>query len=102
MDWHMIDAWPDKRWVPDTCCFPAEFSTECGRKGSEVIYKTGCYEIIYKWFKERLLVIGLVGLTVAFVQVSTYEFTGKKNVILIFPAVWFDIINASVLHSKTP
>lgn len=70
MDWHMIDAWSDKRWVPDTCCLPGDYSMGCGQKGSDFIYKTGCYEIIYKWFKERLLVVGLVGLTVAFVQVS--------------------------------
>lgn len=79
MDWHMIDAWPDKRWVPDTCCFPAELGPECGHKGSDVIYKTGCYEVIYKWFKERLLVIGLVGLTVAFVQVSICSNTTEKK-----------------------
>ncbi|XP_060531058.1 tetraspanin-9 [Cylas formicarius] len=68
MDWHMIDAWQDKKWVPDTCCLPAEFAAGCGRNGGDAIYKTGCYEVIYRWFKDRLLVVGLVGLTVAFVQ----------------------------------
>lgn len=68
MDWHMIDAWPDKRWVPDTCCLPADYGVDCGQRVGDSIYKTGCYEVIYKWFRERLLVVGLVGLTVAFVQ----------------------------------
>ncbi|XP_025835238.1 tetraspanin-9-like, partial [Agrilus planipennis] len=22
-DWYMIDAWPTKKWVPDSCCVPA-------------------------------------------------------------------------------
>ncbi|XP_076274267.1 tetraspanin 5D [Rhynchophorus ferrugineus] len=68
MDWHMIDAWPEHRWVPDSCCLPAEYREKCGQTANDSIYKTGCYEIMYKWFKERLLVIGLLGLTVAFVQ----------------------------------
>ncbi|ENN74377.1 tetraspanin-9 [Dendroctonus ponderosae] len=68
MDWHMIDAWPEHRWVPDTCCLPADYGIGCGRKGSDILYKSGCYELIYKWFKERLMVVGLVGLIVAFVQ----------------------------------
>ncbi|XP_066146752.1 tetraspanin-9 isoform X2 [Euwallacea fornicatus] len=68
MDWHMIDAWPDKRWVPDTCCFLGDYSVGCGHVDSNYKEKPGCYEGIYKWFKERLLVVGLVGLIVAFVQ----------------------------------
>ncbi|XP_050297922.1 tetraspanin-9 [Anthonomus grandis grandis] len=67
-DWHMIDAWPDQLWVPDTCCLPANYGVGCGQQRSDSIYKSGCYKKIYEWFKERLLVIGLVGLTVAFVQ----------------------------------
>ncbi|CAG9765562.1 unnamed protein product [Ceutorhynchus assimilis] len=67
MDWYLIDAWPDERWVPDSCCLPADYATGCGKKTTG-FYQSGCRESIYKWFKERLLVVGLVGLTVAFVQ----------------------------------
>ncbi|XP_030759996.1 tetraspanin-9-like [Sitophilus oryzae] len=68
MNWHMIDAWPENRWVPDSCCLPADYGPGCGRKPNESIYEPGCYEKIYSWFKDRLLVVGLLGLSVAFVQ----------------------------------
>lgn len=73
-NWYMIQAWPTERWVPDSCCLPAvEFSSfasdHCGRSGNpDLWYSIGCSEKISMWFIKRLIVIGISGLVVAFIQ----------------------------------
>lgn len=67
----MIDAWPTKQWVPDTCCIPASFAEDCGKSGNaDIFYSNGCYHQIHMWFVQRLHIVGVVGLVVAFIQVS--------------------------------
>lgn len=73
-DWYMIDAWPDKKWVPDSCCLPAvEFShlaiDHCGQSGnSELWFGRGCSDQVHMWFVQRLHFIGIACLVVAFIQ----------------------------------
>ncbi|XP_022901657.1 tetraspanin-9 [Onthophagus taurus] len=74
-DWFMIKAWEDKRWVPESCCYPDILydkpnGTYCGRKlnSADNWYDRGCYSEIHNWFIARLYVIGVVGLGIAFIQ----------------------------------
>ncbi|XP_017775922.1 PREDICTED: tetraspanin-9 [Nicrophorus vespilloides] len=74
VDWYLIDAWPDQKWVPDSCCLPgAEHSVfagdHCGQSGNQDLwYAKGCSDQIHMWFMQRLHIIGIVGLVVAFIQ----------------------------------
>lgn len=71
----MIDAWPNEKWVPDSCCLPiVEFSylatDHCGQTGnSELWFNRGCSDQVHMWFVDRLHVVGILGLVVAFIQV---------------------------------
>ncbi|XP_063922888.1 tetraspanin-9-like isoform X2 [Zophobas morio] len=68
-DWFLIDAWPNKNWVPDTCCIPSKLEEDCGQSGNaDIFYSTGCYHQIHMWFVQRLHIVGVVGLVVAFIQ----------------------------------
>lgn len=67
-DWYMIDAWSDEKWVPDSCCLPANYDIGCGKIRDTGIYLHGCYSQIHSWFLQRLHVIGVVGLMIAFIQ----------------------------------
>jgi hypothetical protein len=43
----------------------------CGYEGNQDMwYTTGCAEQVQMWFVERLHIVGIVGLIVAFIQVS--------------------------------
>ncbi|CAH1112825.1 unnamed protein product [Psylliodes chrysocephalus] len=67
-DWYMIDAWPDEKWVPDSCCLPANFDANCGKIRDGAIYTQGCYAQINNFFIRRLDIIGFVGILIAFFQ----------------------------------
>ncbi|KAF5274273.1 hypothetical protein FQR65_LT04391 [Abscondita terminalis] len=73
-DWYSIDAWVNERWVPESCCLPASYINQtekkpCGHtENPEDWYPKGCYEQIKMWFVQRLHIVGVVGLLVAFVQ----------------------------------
>ncbi|XP_023012078.1 tetraspanin 5D [Leptinotarsa decemlineata] len=67
-DWYMIDAWPDHKWVPDSCCFPANYDQNCGKVWGAEVYTQGCYAQINNFFIRRLDIIGFVGILVAFFQ----------------------------------
>lgn len=71
-DWYMIDAWPDEKWVPDSCCLPANFDANCGKIRDGAIYTQGCYAQINNFFIRRLDIIGFVGILIAFFQVSIF------------------------------
>jgi hypothetical protein len=44
----------------------------CGYEGNQDMwYTTGCAEQVQMWFVERLHIVGIVGLIVAFIQVSS-------------------------------
>lgn len=77
----MIDAWPDEKWVPDSCCLPANYDLHCGKIKDSGLYMQGCFSQIYNWFLQRLDIIGVVGLMVAFLQVSmkTTKITSYLN-----------------------
>jgi len=48
------------------------FFTDCGLEGNQDMwYPTGCVEQVQMWFVERLHIVGVVGLVVAFIQVNT-------------------------------
>lgn len=64
----MIDNWPNERWVPDSCCKTTVLN--CGRSGdADLWYGNGCSEQVLMWFIQRLHIVGVVGLAVAFIQV---------------------------------
>lgn len=68
----MIDAWPDEKWVPDSCCVPAQFEKGCGKKWEVEAYSQGCYSQIHNFFIRRLDIIGVVGIMIAFIQVRVW------------------------------
>ncbi|CAG9819561.1 unnamed protein product [Phaedon cochleariae] len=67
-DWYMIDAWPEEKWVPDSCCLPASYDYNCGKIKDVSIYTQGCYDQIHNFFIKRLDIIGFVGILIAFFQ----------------------------------
>lgn len=85
VDWYLIDAWPNQKWVPDSCCLPgAEYSAvagkHCGEAGNpDLWYAKGCSDQIHMWFVQRLHIIGIVGLIVAFIQVIIFLFGNIKT-----------------------
>nr|CAD7194186.1 unnamed protein product [Timema douglasi] len=69
-DWYDISAWKGQRFVPDSCC-DIKFNniTDCGRSHNpDMWYTKGCAEQVQMWFVERLHIVGIVGLVVAFIQ----------------------------------
>ncbi|GFT28329.1 tetraspanin-4 [Nephila pilipes] len=69
-DWYHISAWPDKQWVPSSCCLP-KFSnmSSCGElEDTSYFYTAGCYANIHNWIMERLYIIGIISLLFAFIQ----------------------------------
>lgn len=98
----MIDAWPNQTWVPDSCCLPADHYLDCGKTGNaNQFYMSGCYNQIHMWFVQRLHIVGVVGLLVAFIQVGGIVILNGQVPNLVFVTViWIDIINASVLHRQ--
>lgn len=45
---------------------------DCGLEGNQDMwYRSGCVEQVQMWFVERLHIVGIVGLVVAFIQVKT-------------------------------
>lgn len=69
----MIDSWPNERWVPDSCCKSTPMVVNCGKMGdADLWYQNGCSEQVLMWFIQRLHVVGVVGLAVAFIQVGYF------------------------------
>lgn len=82
----MIDNWPNERWVPDSCCKTTVL--DCGKAGNaDLWYSNGCSEQIVMWFIQRLHIVGVVGLAVAFIQV------GRNGI--VFSTM---LLNIKVLH----
>ncbi|XP_054153087.1 tetraspanin-9-like [Oppia nitens] len=84
-DWYSINAWPDKEWVPNTCCIPTLPSNEsiwyeledndnedqCGKHPETDITRYrrhGCYYKIRHFVLNNLHVVGLTSIGVAFIQ----------------------------------
>ncbi|XP_063231945.1 tetraspanin-9 [Bacillus rossius redtenbacheri] len=69
-DWYDIKAWPGEKIVPDSCCLPKIANhTDCGRsRDPDMWFAKGCAEQVQMWFVERLHIVGVVGLVVAFIQ----------------------------------
>ncbi|XP_014253928.1 tetraspanin-9 [Cimex lectularius] len=68
-DWYSIDAWPNVRRVPDSCCLPAFKKAGCGKPGGQDHWYTkGCSEKVLMWFVKQLHVVGVVGLIISFFQ----------------------------------
>jgi hypothetical protein len=64
-------------------------------------YSKGCAEQVQMFFVQRLHVVGVIGLIVAFIQVIIYIFQKYLNYfynLIICVVVWADFINAVVLH----
>ncbi|XP_015912457.1 tetraspanin-4 [Parasteatoda tepidariorum] len=69
-DWHQISAWPDKEWVPSSCCLP-KFSniSSCGEMEEvSYIYSSGCYPRLHVWLMERMHIVGIISMVFAFIQ----------------------------------
>ncbi|GLH07134.1 Tetraspanin [Gryllus bimaculatus] len=75
-DWYYISAWPEMRYVPSSCCIPNMTNiTGCGMNDPpdiDIIYTQGCAEQVQMWFVERLHIIGIIGLVIAFIQVHFF------------------------------
>ncbi|XP_055948418.1 tetraspanin-9-like isoform X2 [Argiope bruennichi] len=69
-DWHHIAAWPDKQWVPHSCCLPKVSNiSSCGEaEDTSYFYTAGCYPSIHQWIMERLYIVGIISLLFAFIQ----------------------------------
>lgn len=68
-DWFMIDAWPQEKRVPDSCCVTPV--ARCGLTtggGATAWWQRGCADQISLYMGQRLHVIGVVGLVFAFLQ----------------------------------
>ncbi|XP_076369946.1 tetraspanin-4-like isoform X3 [Tachypleus tridentatus] len=69
-DWYKIAAWPEKEWVPQTCCL-VEFRKDstCGKTHNIYMWhQQGCYMKIHMWLMERLYIMGIICMTFAFIQ----------------------------------
>ncbi|XP_065333803.1 tetraspanin-9 isoform X1 [Cloeon dipterum] len=69
-DWYDTNAWPGQNYVPNSCCLP-KFSnmTDCGKsEDPDMWYSKGCAEQVQMFFVQRLHVVGVIGLIVAFIQ----------------------------------
>ena len=95
-DWYHISAWPDNKWVPDSCCAEAaalnlteaadaaetgggvsdagnsnKTEAVCGRdpdKESGRYKSSGCFKRIRHWILEHLHYVGLTCIVFAFIQ----------------------------------
>lgn len=102
----MIDSWPAERWVPDSCC--KSFELNCGKTGeADLWYSNGCSEQVLMWFIQRLHIVGVVGLAVAFIQVIKEPMSALKpqnrvpvKRLVFVAALRFDLFDAAVLHRQ--
>ncbi|KAJ8951767.1 hypothetical protein NQ318_012618 [Aromia moschata] len=67
-DWYMIDAWLDEKWVPDTCCLPANYDVGCGKLRNSALYNQDATTKYTAGFCSGCMLIGVVGLMIAFIQ----------------------------------
>nr|KAF6371003.1 tetraspanin 9 [Myotis myotis] len=82
-DWYPVLG---ENTVPDRCCM--ENSQGCGRNGTTLLWRTGCYERVKMWFDENKNVLGTVGMCILIMQILGMAFsmtlfqhihrTGKK------------------------
>ena len=51
-----------------------DFFAGCGLEGNQDMwYPSGCVDQVQMWFVERLHIVGVVGLVVAFIQVKLFS-----------------------------
>ncbi|XP_077283477.1 tetraspanin-9-like isoform X2 [Arctopsyche grandis] len=68
-DYRQIDAWPDSRIVPDSCCRTGERSASCGTSGDvSRWWPDGCATKLSLWLTERLHYLAIIGFLIAFIQ----------------------------------
>lgn len=74
-DWTNSSS-PTKGKIPVSCCGPIAGSMEVFKCENETktLYKTGCVEAFGDFAEEHASSIGLVGVLLAFVQVSPFVF----------------------------
>ncbi|XP_013396652.1 tetraspanin-4-like [Lingula anatina] len=69
-DWFKSHAWPDKDWVPDSCCRASQHSTLCGRTGNPAMWQShGCFNELKYWLTQHLYILGVVAITVGVIQI---------------------------------
>ncbi|PVD33518.1 hypothetical protein C0Q70_04774 [Pomacea canaliculata] len=66
-DWYNIKAWPNEQKVPDSCCKQPEEG--CGQLEPRFWFKDGCMGEIDYFFSRNMYILGVVGITVAVVQI---------------------------------
>lgn len=66
-DWFNIRAWLTERRVPDSCCKQPEYG--CGQLEPRFWFERGCMSEIDYWFVKNMYILGVVGITVAVVQI---------------------------------
>lgn len=86
-DWYKISAWPEKDYVPSSCCVdippvngtegstttpaPGEEPYVCGRDPEKDLPRfrsNGCFKRIRHWILEHLHIVGLTCIIFAFIQ----------------------------------
>lgn len=66
-DWYKVAAWPAEDRVPDSCCKQPEDG--CGQLEPRFWFERGCMGEIDYWFVKNMYILGVVGITVAVVQI---------------------------------
>ncbi|XP_023214601.1 tetraspanin-9-like [Centruroides sculpturatus] len=68
-DWYNINAWPEKTWVPTSCCIEAYKNETCGmRNETEIWHNQGCYQRMHMWLMEQLYIVAIICMLFAFIQ----------------------------------
>lgn len=109
-DWYDISAWPGERWVPRSCCRPRYGSVytegsgddlaggDCRKSGDpSLLWDKSCGQILQMWFIQRLHVVGIVGLVIAFLQLF-----GLISSMLIFCTVKHKRKSSKTYKSYSP
>ncbi|KAE9556169.1 hypothetical protein FO519_000657 [Halicephalobus sp. NKZ332] len=65
-DWFNFSGWPSNKFVPDSCCIPAEFAGDnalhnCGKHegNSDKWFHQGCHELFTDWLLQHTRIIGI-------------------------------------------
>lgn len=112
-DYRQIDAWPDNRIVPDSCCKTGEMATLCGTSGDvNKWWPDGCAAKLSLWLTERLHYLAIIGFLIAFIQVNSLNqfvcfLLLIENILcirsyLVWCHQWFYVVRCvtSVVHER--
>lgn len=69
-DWYGINAWPNKDWVPQSCCLENYRGNDtCGTTNEKLLWHTdGCYQKMHFWLMQQLYIVAIICMLFAFIQ----------------------------------